>query len=86
MRWRVEKGGVLGWNPSKYRLSVGQLIWYTTKVGPDVTNVARELEFHISHPGPEHWKKLGRLIGYLKVKNIKGIIIRRPKVLKFIMF
>ena len=41
---------------------------YTTKVGPDVANSARELSVHMIHTGPEHWKALGRLIEYLKVK------------------
>ena len=63
-----------------------QLIWYTTKVGPDVENVARELVVHISHPGLEHWKALGCLIGYLKVKYTKYIVIRNPKVLKDVIF
>ena len=61
-------------------------MWYKTKVGPDVANASRELAVHISHPGPEHWKALGRLIGYLKGRDTKGIIIRKPKVLKVVMF
>ena len=40
----------------------------------------------MSNLGPEHWKKLGCLIGYLKGKETKGIIIRKPKVLKAVMF
>ena len=52
---------------------------YMTKVGPDVENAARGLAVHMSHPGPEHWKALGRLIAYLKGKETKGIIIRNPK-------
>ena len=60
-------------------------MWYTTKVGPDVANTARELVVHMSHPGPENWKALGHLIGYLKGKETKGIIIRKPKVLKAVM-
>ena len=55
---------------------------YTTNVVPDMANVARELAVHMSHHGMEHWKVLGRLIGYLKGKCKKGIIIRKPKVLK----
>ena len=55
---------------------------YTTNVVPDMANVARELAVHMSHHGMEHWKALGRLIGYLKGKCKKGIIIRKPKVLK----
>ena len=40
----------------------------------------------MSHPRTEHWKVLGRLIGYLKGKNTKGIIVRNTKVLKAVMF
>ena len=43
-------------------------MWYTTNVGPDMENAARELAVHMSHPGTEHWKALGRLIEYLKGK------------------
>ena len=31
---------------------MGQLMWYTTKVGPDVSNVEIELAVHMSHPEP----------------------------------
>ena len=40
----------------------------------------------MSHPGPEHWKKLGHLIGYLKGKETEGIVIRNPKVLKAVIY
>ena len=60
-------------------------MWYTTKVGPDVENAARELAVHTSHPGPEHWKALVPLIGYLKGEDTKGIIIRNPNVIKVVM-
>ena len=61
-------------------------MWYTTKVGPDVANAAREFAVHMSHPGTEHWKALGRFIVSLKGEKIIGIIIRKPKVLKAVMF
>ena len=61
-------------------------MWYTTKVGPDISNGARELVVHMSHHGPKHWKSFGHLIGYLKGKDTKGIIIRKPKVLKAVCF
>ena len=60
-------------------------MWYKTKVGRDVANAEMELEVHTSHPGTEHWKALGLFIGDLKVKDTKGIIIRKPKVLKAVM-
>ena len=70
----------------KHRSFVGQLMLYNTKLGPDVANSARELAVHMSHHGPEHLKVLGLLIGYLKGKNKKGIIIRKNKSLKAVMF
>ena len=60
-------------NINKYRSFVGQLMWYTTKVGPNVGIASRELAVHMSHPGPEHWKALGHLIGYIKVKEPKAL-------------
>ena len=60
-------------------------MWYTTKVGPDGVKAARELAVHMNHPGTEHWKALGRLIGYIKFKYPKGIIIKKPKLLKEVM-
>ena len=65
---------------------MGQLMWYTTKVGSGVENAAIELAVYMIHPGMENWKALGRLIGYLKGKETKGIVIRNPKVLKAVMF
>ena len=49
-------------------------MWYTTNVGPAVANAARELAVQMSHPGPEHWKALGNLIGYLKGKETKKLL------------
>ena len=99
MRAHVEKVDVLGWNKYlsksdseepkyifKYRSFVGQLMWYTTKVGYDVENMARELAVHMIHPGPEYRKALGHIIGYLKGKEKKGIFIRKPKVIKYVIF
>ena len=73
-------------NINKYRSFVGQLVWYTAKVGPDVANVERGFLVHMSNPGTEHWKSLGRLVVYLKGKETKDIIIINPKVLKAVMF
>ena len=53
-------------NINEYKSFVGQFMRYTTKVGPHVKNAVRELVVHMSHPGTEHCKALGRLIAYLK--------------------
>ena len=70
----------------KYRSFAGRIMWYTTKVGPDVENSGRELVVHMSYPGKEHWKALGRLIGYLTGKNTKVVIIRKHKVINAVIF
>ena len=53
---------------------------------PDVAKATREFSVHTSHPCPEHWKALVYLIGNIKDKETKGIIIRKPKVMKAVMF
>ena len=35
-----------------YRSFVGQIMRYTMKVGPDMLNTERELDVHMSNPGP----------------------------------
>ena len=65
---------------------MGKLFWYTNKAGLDVANAAGELAVNMSHPGMEHWRSLGSLIGYLKGKYTKLIITINPKVLKSIIF
>ena len=55
-------------NINKYRSFVGQLMSYSNKIGPDVVKAERDLAMQMIHPGTEHWKALGLLIGYLKGK------------------
>ena len=74
------------YNIEKHRSLFGQLMWYTTKVVTGVANEARELVVQMSHTGPEHWKELGILIDYIKGKQIKGIVNRKPKVMKSVVF
>ena len=69
----------------KCRSFVGHIMWYNTKVVPDVANVARELAIHMIHTGTEHGKALGPLIGYLKGEETKFITVRKPKVPKAVM-
>jgi len=38
----------------------------------------------MSNPGEEHWVALGRLIGYMKGMEIKGMILRKPVDLRTI--
>ena len=41
---------------------------------------------HKSNPGLEHCKSLVNLIRFIKVKETNVIIIRKPKVFKYVMF
>jgi hypothetical protein len=47
-----------------YRSIVGKIIYYATKIAPDICNAVRELAGHFSNPGEEHWKALERCVGY----------------------
>ena len=40
----------------------------------------------MSHPGTEYWKVLGCLIGYIRGKETKRIVITKTKVLKSVIF
>ena len=73
---------------TEYRSLVGKLLYYTTKIGPEMANAVRDLSSHMSNPGAEHWKALERCIGYLTHldKEMQGLIFRRPKKIQSISF
>ena len=51
-----------------------------------MSNAEIDLAVHMHHPDLEHWKTLGRFIGYLKGNNTKAIIVRKSKFIKAVMF
>ena len=51
-----------------------------------MANASIDFSMNINHPGPGYWKALVCLVGYLKVKQKKVIIVRKPKVLKAVIF
>jgi hypothetical protein len=73
-------------NLEPYRSIVGKLIYYMTKIGPDLSNAVRDLSAHLSNPGEEHWKSLERCVGYLNERQDKGLILKRPKSLQSISY
>ena len=62
-----------------YRSLVGQIMFFTTKVGLKIGAATRALSAHMSNPGPEHWRALERLIGFLKEMKLKGIMYLEPE-------
>jgi hypothetical protein len=65
-----------------YRSIVGKIIYYATKIAPEICNAVRELAGHLSNPGEEHWKALERCVGYLTSKGTKTLCLRKPRVLQ----
>jgi hypothetical protein len=53
---------------------------------PELCNACRELPTHFSSPSNNHWKELGRLMGYMKHQNQNGIMYRTPSELQSISF
>ena len=68
----------------EYRSLVGQLMFFTTKLGPKLGNATRALSGFMSSPGATHWAALGRVIGYLKSMEMKGILYIEPESFKVI--
>ena len=74
-----------------YRKILGRLMWFTRKLMPECGNVIRELATYMDNPGHEHWKAMGRLIGYIgkertvelhlmKTKGSKGLRLCRQQL------
>jgi hypothetical protein len=61
-----------------YRTAVGKLLWLVKKNAVDCSNIARELSSHMDKPGPDHWKAMERVIGFLN-NNINRVLkLRKP--------
>ena len=66
----------------QYRSIVGQIMFYSTKISPEIANSIRNLAQHMINPGIQHWKALERLVGYIKGKETHELILRKPKELR----
>jgi hypothetical protein len=62
---------------SGYRKFVGKALFAVKKVLPDTGNAVRELSMHLSNPGTQQWKAVGRVMGHLKY-HYQPIKLRRP--------
>ena len=62
----------------EYRSLVGQIMFFTTKICPKTGAAVRALSAHMSNPGVDHWKAMGRLVGYLKGMKVRGITYYAP--------
>jgi hypothetical protein len=58
---------------SLYRSAVGLLIWIQQTVRYDISYATHRLASFLSNPGPQHFKALYWLAGYLKGSMLRGI-------------
>jgi hypothetical protein len=77
---RKNEGTMLGLDA--YRSIVGKIMYYATKISPEICNAVRELAGHLSNPGKDHWKALERCVGYLTDQGTKALCLRKPRVLQ----
>jgi hypothetical protein len=68
----------------EYRSLVGKIMYYTTKLAPELSNAARELASHLSNPGEEHWIELGKCVGFLRTGKFLNLVYRKPEELRSI--
>ena len=52
-----------------HRSFVGKILFSMKKTYPKLANAAQELSSHMENPGEEHWKSIGRMVGYLKLRQ-----------------
>jgi hypothetical protein len=67
-----------------YRSIVGKIMYYATKIAPEICNAVRELAGHLSNPGEDHWNALERCVGYLAGEGTKPLCLRKSRVLQSI--
>ena len=53
-------------------------MFFTSKICPKTGSAVRALSAHMSNPGVDHWKAMGRLVGYLKGMKVRGITYYAP--------
>jgi hypothetical protein len=70
-----------------HRRIVGKIMFLVVKIFPEGENAGRELARHFSNPGPMHWSKLGKYVGYLKsMEEEIRLTHQKPKELRAISY
>jgi hypothetical protein len=68
-----------------YRSIAVKIMYYVTKIAPEICNAIQEIAGHSSNPGEDHWKALERCVGYLTDQRTKALCLRKPRVLQSIL-
>jgi len=69
-----------------YRKLLGRLMWFTRKLMPEALNAIRELAMYMDNPGREHWRAMGRLVGYIAGHDKVELRLIKPRDLKVYAF
>jgi len=64
---------------TEYRSIVGKLMYYMTKIGPELANAVWELAGQMVKPNKEHWKALERAVGYVVNEPYQRVTYRQPR-------
>jgi len=65
-----------------YKLIMGKLMYYMTKVAPEIAKAIQELAGQIFIPTKGHWKALERAVSYVLHEPNKGLVLKKPANLK----
>ena len=71
---------------TKYHSIVGKLMYYMTKVAPELANAVRELAGQMIKPNRTHWKVVEQIVGYVLSEPYQGLTFHEPKNLKPYIF
>ena len=64
-------------------LENSKLLYYTVKVGPDCANAVTR---HMFSPDVDQWKAMECIVGYLKGKELQGLVMCKPEWLMVIKY
>jgi len=78
-----EEGAV---KTTEYQSIVSKLMYYMTKVAPEIANVVSKLAGQMMKPNGTHWKAVEQVAGYVLSKPYQGLTFYKPKNLKPYIF
>src|SRR5206468_3536809 len=61
----------------KYASILGGIGWAANCTRPDLAYAHSKLARYTANPGPEHWKQLQRLFGYIKATSSYALLYKR---------
>jgi hypothetical protein len=79
---RKNEGAMI--NLDAYRSIVGKIMYYATKIAPEICNGGKRVSRTFIKPWRRPWKALEGCVGYLTDQGSKALSLRKPRVLQSI--